>query len=95
MGVGVDRALGVTPSKNDLPTVTVVIISAGITGLPIAYRLHQFAQQNNLPLQIKLLETLSEVDGVLRTEYRDGFVLKRYLNAFVTTKPWAYNGVKT
>lgn len=67
----------------------VVIIGAGITGLTVAYRLHQLAKKNELPLEIKLLEASKKVGGILCTEYQDGFLLEQGPDAFVTTKPWA------
>jgi oxygen-dependent protoporphyrinogen oxidase len=61
----------------------VVIVGAGISGLSLAYRLHQIA-----PLvDISVLDSAGRVGGCVRTERRDGFTVECGPNGFLDTKP--------
>ena len=66
------------------------VVGGGITGLTVAYRLYQSAQQQNLPLDLKLLEATDCVGGLIQTTTENGFVMERGPDAFITTKPWAF-----
>src|SRR6185369_16286933 len=61
----------------------VVIIGGGISGLAAAHRLSE--QQ----VQVTLLEASNRLGGTIQTEYRDGFLLERGPDSFISEKPQA------
>lgn len=70
----------------------IVIIGGGITGLSAAHRLREradFAQ-----FQLTLLEAGPRPGGVIQTEDRDGFLLERGPDSFISEKPAALNLIK-
>ena len=65
----------------------IVIVGAGISGLSLAYRLHQ-----KLPTAaITLLEQNSRAGGVVWTERLHGFQVENGPNGFLDTKPSTLN----
>jgi protoporphyrinogen/coproporphyrinogen III oxidase len=69
----------------------VVIIGAGITGLAAAHRLIERCSELRQPLDILLLEAKPVVGGTLQTDLRDGFLLERGPDSFISEKPEAIN----
>jgi oxygen-dependent protoporphyrinogen oxidase len=65
----------------------IVIIGGGITGLAAAHRLMELSHELHLPLEIKLLEASGRVGGTLQTDTRDGFLLERGPDSFISEKP--------
>jgi protoporphyrinogen/coproporphyrinogen III oxidase len=63
----------------------VVIVGGGITGLTTAFYLQQQAQQNNLPLDVKLIESSLRVGGKIHTMRKDGYVIERGPESFFDT----------
>jgi oxygen-dependent protoporphyrinogen oxidase len=61
----------------------VVIVGAGISGLSLAYRLHQAAPG----IEITVLEAGSRVGGKVWTEHRDGFTVECGPNGFLDANP--------
>ena len=61
----------------------VVIIGGGISGLAAAHRLLE------LGAQVTLLEASSRLGGTIQTEQRDGFLLERGPDSFISEKPQA------
>ncbi len=61
----------------------VVIIGGGISGLAAAHRLSE--QQ----VQVTLLEASHRLGGTIQTEQRDGFLLERGPDSFISEKPQA------
>src|SRR6185436_10182724 len=61
----------------------VVIIGGGISGLAAAHRLSE--QQ----VQVTLLEASPRLGGTIQTEQRDGFLLERGPDSFISEKPQA------
>ncbi|HEV8168324.1 MAG TPA: protoporphyrinogen oxidase [Pyrinomonadaceae bacterium] len=61
----------------------VVIIGGGISGLAAAHRLSE--QQ----VQVTLLEASPRLGGTIQTEERDGFLLERGPDSFISEKPQA------
>src|SRR5262249_11836942 len=61
----------------------VVIVGAGISGLSLAYRLHQSAPKTS----ITVLEAANRVGGCVRSERRDGFTVECGPNGFLDSKP--------
>ena len=61
----------------------VVIIGGGISGLAAAQRL---LEQN---VHVTILEASNRLGGTIQTEYRDGFLLERGPDSFISEKPQA------
>ncbi len=61
----------------------VVIVGAGISGLSLAYRLHQLSPATD----ITVLDSADRVGGCVRTERRDGFTVECGPNGFLDSKP--------
>ncbi len=66
----------------------IAIIGGGIAGISAAYYLEK-ARQNGATLEWTLYEKSGRLGGVLRTEYRDGYVLEAGPDSFLTEKPEA------
>jgi protoporphyrinogen/coproporphyrinogen III oxidase len=67
----------------------IVIIGGGISGLAAAHRLIELSKDRKQPIQITLLEAGSRLGGVILTEHRDGFLLERGPDSFISEKPEA------
>jgi protoporphyrinogen/coproporphyrinogen III oxidase len=63
----------------------IVIIGGGITGLAAAHRLAE--QSKARALDVTLLEASGRLGGVIRTEYRDGFLIEHGPDSFLSEKP--------
>lgn len=63
----------------------VVIIGGGISGLAAAHRLTEL----NPSLHLTLIEASARLGGTLLTDQRDGFLLERGPDSFITEKPEA------
>lgn len=63
-----------------LPNSRIAIIGAGITGLSAAYYLHR----QRPDLQISVLESSSRAGGILQTTRRQGFLIERGPDMFIT-----------
>jgi oxygen-dependent protoporphyrinogen oxidase len=66
----------------------VAIVGGGIAGLSAAYYLEK-ARQKGAAIDWLLLEKSDRLGGVIRTEYRDGFVLEAGPDSFLSVKPEA------
>jgi oxygen-dependent protoporphyrinogen oxidase len=64
---------------------TVAIIGGGIAGLSTAHRLAGVAPE----IRVALFEASGRLGGVLGTESRDGYLIERAADMFVTQPPWA------
>jgi len=62
----------------------VVVVGGGITGLAAAVRL----VETDPSLQLRLIEAGSRLGGVLQTENRDGYLIERGADNFITNLPW-------
>lgn len=65
----------------------IVVIGGGISGLAVAHRLVELSRSN--PIQVTLLEASSRLGGTLQTDQRDGFLLERGPDSFISEKPEA------
>jgi len=63
----------------------IVIVGGGITGLAAANRVREI----NPSIKVTLLEASDRLGGTLQTEYRDGFLLERGPDSFISEKPEA------
>lgn len=73
-------------TKSELaPNSRVAVIGAGITGLSTAYYLHR----QRPDLQLAVLEASPRSGGILQTVERDGFLIERGPDMFITRDPEA------
>ena len=64
----------------------VVIVGGGISGLAAAHRLVELGLAKT---QITLIEASGRLGGTLQTHHRDGFLLERGPDSFISEKPEA------
>jgi protoporphyrinogen/coproporphyrinogen III oxidase len=63
----------------------IVIIGGGISGLAAAHRVLEL----NQTAQVTILEASGRLGGTIQTEFRDGFLLERGPDSFISEKPHA------
>jgi oxygen-dependent protoporphyrinogen oxidase len=63
----------------------IVIIGGGISGLAAAHRLTELHKE----AQVTLIEASDRLGGTIQTEHRDGFLLERGPDSFISEKPHA------
>jgi len=63
----------------------IAIIGGGISGLAAAHRVLELNQS----AQVTILEASDRLGGTIQTEHRDGFLLERGPDAFISEKPQA------
>lgn len=66
-----------------------VVIGGGITGLAAAHRLVEIDAELDADLDVTLLEAGNRLGGVIDTVRRDGFLIERSADNFITNVPWA------
>ena len=72
----------------------IVVIGGGITGLVAAHRILERSASVSTPVGVRLLEAGPTVGGIIKTESRDGFILERGPDSFITEKPDALSLVQ-
>lgn len=65
------------------------IVGGGISGLAAAYRLSRSRPARDGQLEIHVYEAQNRFGGVIETEHRDGFLMEKGPESFITEKPWA------
>jgi oxygen-dependent protoporphyrinogen oxidase len=65
----------------------IIVIGGGITGLAAGHRIAERSAGASQPIAVHLLEAGSTVGGIIKTESRDGFLLERGPDSFITEKP--------
>src|SRR5690349_16880998 len=68
----------------------IVIIGGGISGLAAAHRVTEL----NKEAQVTVLEASERLGGTIQTEHRDGFLLERGPDSFISEKPHAIDLAK-
>ena len=63
----------------------VAVVGGGITGLAAAHRLRELEPT----LEVVLLEASDKLGGLLQTVRRDGYLIERTADNFITNVPWA------
>src|ERR1051325_12242316 len=63
----------------------IVIIGGGISGLAAAHRVLEL----NQAAQVTVLEASGRLGGTIQTEFRDGFLIERGPDSFISEKPQA------
>jgi len=64
----------------------VVIVGGGITGLSAAYYMQKEAREKGLALDVVLVEASNRLGGKIQTVRRDGFIIERGPDSFLTRK---------
>ncbi len=64
----------------------VVIIGGGITGLAAAYYLQKQVKENKQSIEIQLIEASHRLGGKIQTVKKDGYVIERGPDSFLTRK---------
>jgi oxygen-dependent protoporphyrinogen oxidase len=67
----------------------IIIIGGGITGLAAAHRLLELRGQSDEPLHLTILEAGPRLGGIIHTEEREGFLIERGPDSFISEKPEA------
>lgn len=67
----------------------ILVIGGGITGLAAAHRIAERSVSASHPIAVHLLEAGPTVGGIIKTDSRDGFLLERGPDSFLTDKPGA------
>ena len=67
--------------------VDVIIVGGGITGLACALKLHEANLKRPNPLKFQILESSPSLGGLIRTEKREGFLIEKGPDAFLSDKP--------
>lgn len=65
----------------------VAVIGAGISGLAFAHRLKELAAENSREINLTVFDASSRAGGILETERRDGWVLEKGPDSFLSEKP--------
>src|ERR1041385_2362937 len=63
----------------------IIVIGGGITGLAAEHRVHEL----NPSVKVTVLEASPRLGGTIQTEHRDGFLLERGPDSFISEKPEA------
>ncbi len=72
--------------KGDKVSKTVAIVGGGITGLSAAYYLKKASKEEGLDINVKLIESSNRLGGKIKTEKRDGFIIERGPDSFLSRK---------
>jgi oxygen-dependent protoporphyrinogen oxidase len=64
--------------------IRAAVIGGGISGLAAAHRLTELAPN----VEVTLLEASARLGGVLETVHREGFLIERSADGFITNPPW-------
>lgn len=72
----------------------IVVIGGGISGLAAAHRILERSQDLGRRAEVVVLEASPRVGGIVQTEERDGFLLERGPDSFISEKPQALNLAK-
>ncbi|EIM05465.1 protoporphyrinogen oxidase [Planococcus antarcticus DSM 14505] len=67
-------------------THKVIVVGGGITGLSAAYYLQKQAIEQGLEIEITLIEVAHRLGGNIQTLHKDGFVIERGPDSFVSRK---------
>lgn len=73
------------------PARRVAVLGGGISGLSLAHRLYEIKEEKKLPLEITLFEGSSRLGGTIESEKKDGFLLEKGPDSFISIKPAALN----
>ena len=61
----------------------IVVVGGGISGLAAVHRLNELSREH----QVTLLEASGRLGGTIQTQHRDGFLLERGPDSFISEKP--------
>ncbi|GIP21199.1 protoporphyrinogen oxidase [Paenibacillus sp. J22TS3] len=64
----------------------IVIVGGGLTGLSAAFYIRKFYKEKGVPVQISVLEKGRSMGGKIETLHRDGFVIEKGPDSFLSRK---------
>lgn len=67
----------------------VAVVGAGVSGLVCTLKLLELKEKVPDALQVTLYEASGRTGGTIETEKRDGFILEKGPDSFISEKPWA------
>ena len=67
----------------------IAIVGGGVSGLALMNRLFELKEKSSASLEITLFEASNRLGGTIETEKKDGFVLEKGPDSFISDKPWA------
>ncbi|MBI2095246.1 MAG: protoporphyrinogen oxidase [Candidatus Omnitrophica bacterium] len=67
----------------------VAIVGAGVSGLACAHRLGELAAKAGTAMEISVFDAASRAGGTIASEEKDGFLLEKGPDSFISEKPWA------
>ena len=65
----------------------VVVLDDGVTGLVACHRLLRDSRAQNLPLEVRLIESASRLGGVIETAFVDGVLMEKGPDCFLASRP--------
>ncbi len=75
-------------SKKGADVKRVAVIGAGISGLTCALRLDELRKKNEIDFEVSIYDSAPRAGGSIETEIRDGFILEKGPDSFISEKPW-------
>ncbi len=72
-----------------MKTKRIAIVGGGISGLALAHRLFELKEKSSSVYEITLFESGHRLGGTIETERKDGFLLEKGPDSFISDKPWA------
>jgi len=72
----------------------IAIVGGGISGLSCAYRLLELAKEFGKEMEVRIFEKSDRLGGTIETEIKDGFILEKGPDSFISEKPAALNLAK-
>lgn len=67
----------------------IAVVGGGISGLALAHRLFELKEKSPSVYEIALFESGHRLGGTIETERKDGFLLEKGPDSFISDKPWA------
>ena len=67
----------------------IVIVGGGISGLAAAHHVLEIAASSRRAIQLTLIESSADLGGIVKTTLKDGFLLERGPDSFISEKPEA------
>jgi oxygen-dependent protoporphyrinogen oxidase len=90
MSTARDRAKGAQSlGFDDEKRLRVAVIGGGLSGLSAAFRLTELARERGRSVEVTLFEVSDRLGGVIETVRRDGYLIERGADSFLTSKPAA------
>lgn len=67
----------------------IAVIGGGISGLVLTHHLLELKARAGASFEVTLFEAANRLGGTIETEKKDGFILEKGPDSFISEKPWA------